>query len=323
MSKEKENTDKQAEEIVGLDDGDLKEEELNVKAKNSSDGADGEGDEGSSKKGLLDKLMNNYKKFIMPAAIAIGASVISIVGTKFIGGSSPDSSDGISVEQAAHSEEVDNSDEIVNSDNSESSESNDLIIIDSTALAAGDSLDHKQNDNETKEMMSAITIDTAALMAELAFLDYTPEMEAEEKKLEEIASSTLHDTAKTGSTDLVGMTPQDSVDTLNWLDKEMAKLDKSKAENAQKVKELKTLEYKIDKALIKIEQAESARIINLARLYDGMRAKQVGKLFENLDDKAVLAILPRMKSANAAKILEIMPPKRAARISTKMISLLE
>ncbi|RKX18764.1 MAG: magnesium transporter MgtE, partial [Candidatus Zixiibacteriota bacterium] len=71
------------------------------------------------------------------------------------------------------------------------------------------------------------------------------------------------------------------------------------------------------------EQVESARITSIARLYDGMRPEQVGKLFENLDDKAVMAILPRMKSANAAKIMAIMPPKRAARISTKMITVME
>jgi flagellar motility protein MotE (MotC chaperone) len=88
-------------------------------------------------------------------------------------------------------------------------------------------------------------------------------------------------------------------------------------------KELEKLEYKVNQGLMKIGQAESARIINLARLYDGMKPEAVAQLFANLSDEVILSLLPRMKSANAAKILALMPPKRAARISTQMITVLE
>jgi flagellar motility protein MotE (MotC chaperone) len=107
------------------------------------------------------------------------------------------------------------------------------------------------------------------------------------------------------------------------LDREREDINNQKIELARDRKELQALEYQVNTALATLEQAESARVINLARLYDGMRPDAVAKLFENLNDEAVMVLLPRMKPANAAKILAIMPPKRAAKISTKMITVLE
>ncbi len=121
----------------------------------------------------------------------------------------------------------------------------------------------------------------------------------------------------------LGLSPEDSADTMAWLDKEMAKLKKERQEIAKKRKELEKLEYKVDQALIKIEQAETARTINLARLYDNMRPEDVAKLFANLPDDVVISIMPRMKPANASKILAMIPAKRAARLSTMMITVLE
>lgn len=153
----------------------------------------------------------------------------------------------------------------------------------------------------TKKDVDAMEIDTAEIMKELEYLFSTPEGEA----------------------GALGMTSSDSLDTLNWIQKEMAKLDKANAENEKRIRELQALELKIDQALLKIDQAESTRIAKLARLYDGMKPAEVAKLFANLKDNVVLSVLPRMKPANASKILGLLPPKRAARISTRMITVLE
>ncbi len=294
MALDKENKEKKSEEIVGLDGGDLKEE------------GEGNGEEGINKKGLLDK----YKKFILPVAIALGAFVISIVGVKFLNAPSHELSEEVSVEDSGHSEVSDNIE-------------NEKLSMDNIKKRNDDESNKQSLENMAEESSDAFSIDTSAIMDGLAFLDYTPEMEAEDKKQGQMDEGSPSDGNNDGADQYTGMTPQDSVDTLNWLAKELTRLDKAKAASASKIKELKALEYKVNLALKKIEQAESARITNLARLYDGMRPEQVGKLFENLDDKAVLAILPRMKSANAAKIMAIMPPKRAAKISTKMITVLE
>ncbi|MEW5924333.1 MAG: hypothetical protein AB1746_10130 [Candidatus Zixiibacteriota bacterium] len=152
-----------------------------------------------------------------------------------------------------------------------------------------------------KEDVSKIEIDTADIMKELDFLFYTPDMEAAES----------------------GIAPKDSLDTLTWIQKEMAKLAEERSSIAVKQKELEQLKYSVDQGLLKIEQAESARIIQLARLYDGMKPNEVAKLFANLSDEVVVSILPRMKPANASKILGLLPPKRAAELSTDMISVVE
>ena len=153
----------------------------------------------------------------------------------------------------------------------------------------------------TKEDVTGIEIDTTEIMKELEFLFYTPDMEAGE----------------------LGITAEDSIDTLNWIQKEMARLSEVNAEHEKRLRELQELERKIDEAMVKIEQAESTRMVKLARLYDGMKPDEVAKLFANLDDDMIVTLLPRMKPANAAKILGLLPPKRAARISTQMITVLE
>lgn len=153
----------------------------------------------------------------------------------------------------------------------------------------------------TMEDFGQYEIDTAEIMSGLEFIFTTPQKEAA----------------------LVGMSVQDSVDTLNWIEKKMAELDREDKEIEKKRKSLTDLEYKVDQGMIKINQAESSRIIKLARLYDGMKAGDVSKLFSNLPDDIVVSILPRMKLGNAGKIMALMSPKRAARISTQMITVLE
>jgi flagellar motility protein MotE (MotC chaperone) len=144
-------------------------------------------------------------------------------------------------------------------------------------------------------------IDTAEIMKQLEFLFINP--------LENNSPA--------------GLTPQDSADTLGWIQKEMVKLERKRSEVDKRLEELQGLQSKIDKSLAEIKEIESARITNLARLYDGMKAEEVAKVFANLEDDVVVSILLNLKPAVASKILGIMPPKRAAKLSTQMISLLE
>jgi adenylyl-sulfate kinase len=59
----------------------------------------------------------------------------------------------------------------------------------------------------------------------------------------------------------------------------MINLDKRLNTVEKREKELEKLEYRVNQALTKISQAESSRINNLARLYDGMKPAEVAKLF--------------------------------------------
>jgi len=142
------------------------------------------------------------------------------------------------------------------------------------------------------------------IMDNLAFLDYEPQVEDMEEE--------------TG-----GMAVEDSIEAVNWFKQEETRLAEKEKELKTRERELNVLDKKVTQKLLKIEQAESTRISSLARLYDGMESRSVSQLMANLDDATVVSILPRMKQKNASQVLQLMPPKRAARLSKQMITIAE
>jgi len=161
------------------------------------------------------------------------------------------------------------------------------------------------NESDEDSILAQFGDDPSALeniMRNLEFLDYEPapaEMGEEE----------------------YGMSVEDSIETVNWLNAEKARLAEKEKELGAREKELAILDKKVSQKLLKVEQAESGRVANLAKLYDGMDARAVAKLIANLDDGTVVSILPRMKLKNASQVLSLMPAKRAARLSKQMITI--
>jgi len=258
-------------------------------------------DETPQKQSLFGKL----KKFILPVGIGMGSMLIMLAVYVFIigGGHRND-------ENSQKTETESSADESHAIDPDNSGDKTQLVIIEEAAGSKKTHKSEKQEKNKahkvdtvklTRENPEEIEIDTTEIMKGLEFIFATPDQEMMDK----------------------AMTPQDSIDTLNWIQKEMVKLDKKTKELEAKRKEYETIEYKVNQSLLKLEQAESARIINLARLYDGMKPHEVSKLFANLSNDVIISIIPRMKPANASKILALLPPKRAAKISTSMITVLE
>lgn len=142
------------------------------------------------------------------------------------------------------------------------------------------------------------------IMDNLAFLDYEPDIgEVEE--------------------DSPGLSVEDSVEAVSWLEKEKTALAEKEKELNARQKKLEKLDKEVNQKLLKLEQAESARVSKLAKLYDGMDPRSVTKLMANLDDATVVAILPRMKIKNASAVLSLMPSQRAARLSKRMITIAE
>jgi flagellar motility protein MotE (MotC chaperone) len=117
--------------------------------------------------------------------------------------------------------------------------------------------------------------------------------------------STRMDSTSTGN--MTGPIPdslkQQGVD----ISKEKAELEKLKGE----VKEL----------LSNKARSDSQQVKNLAKIYDGIEAQQLAAVLANMDDSLVIAIIPCMKTLKAGKILESMPPDRAARISSKLLGM--
>ncbi len=115
----------------------------------------------------------------------------------------------------------------------------------------------------------------------------------------------------------------DSIDDAAWLKAEKEKLDAERTELETLKRDMDAQENRIKKLLAQIEKMESSRVNALAKLYDGMEAARVAPLLNQLTDEQAVQILMRMKPANAAKILGVMSPNRAASISARMINLTE
>ncbi len=139
------------------------------------------------------------------------------------------------------------------------------------------------------------------IVANLALLEYTP---SDSELAEED-----------------GMSLADSLEQMSWIEREKLEIASRKKDLDAREKELNNLEKTVDSKLIRIEQAESSRTSQLAKLYDSMDSRAVAKLMMNLDDETVVTLLPRMKSKNAALVLQLLPSKRAAVLSKKMITI--
>jgi flagellar motility protein MotE (MotC chaperone) len=153
--------------------------------------------------------------------------------------------------------------------------------------------------------IDSLTATDTSILAEvnrnLAALDYDPTKDSSAKPT------------------TIVMTAKDSLAAVSWLDKEKEKLrDKEKALNVREV-QLNKLDAELSKKMIKIEQVTTAKIADLAKLYDGMDSKAVAAMMASLDDTTIVSVLPRMKQKNASIVLGLMPPARAASISRQMI----
>ena len=115
----------------------------------------------------------------------------------------------------------------------------------------------------------------------------------------------------------------DSAQAVNWIEQEKARLAVLEKELEARDKQLNVRESQVKQKMLVLEQAESTRISKLAKLYNGMDAVAVAKLFANLDDETVVALLPRMNTKNASAVMALMPPVRAARLSKQMITIAE
>jgi flagellar motility protein MotE (MotC chaperone) len=116
---------------------------------------------------------------------------------------------------------------------------------------------------------------------------------------------------------------KDSSRFLEWVQTEHDKIATQWKELDDKEKQIERREYKLKQLIEQKNQMESARIASLAKLYDGMKPQQVAPLINRLDDDQAVQVLLKMKSANAAKILGVISPDRAAKLSSKMITLAE
>ncbi len=83
--------------------------------------------------------------------------------------------------------------------------------------------------------------------------------------------------------------------------------------------ELESLKIEVEGLLETKKRKNEEKLNNLAKIYDGMNPIQLAEVMTGMHDSIVVEILPRMKRQKVSKILESMPPERAAVISALLL----
>lgn len=115
----------------------------------------------------------------------------------------------------------------------------------------------------------------------------------------------------------------DTMAEISWVESEKRKIQADKMALAIERKQLETLRQDVETLLARKDQVKSERVAYLAKLFDGMKQDEISKLMAQLDDNTIVAVLPKMKTASASKVLAMLPPERAARITTVLLGLNE
>jgi len=249
-------------------------------------------DTASSKKGLL--------KYILFGAGGLVLVAIVVFGTIFLFGK--DDPEAESADGFEYTTTIDEE------DGEESYPSDDAEPVSEVHNVAGAKTQIETGMSIEDSIMASLEDESDVfdeIMKNLEFLDYDPTSEELGEDIEPVLSS------------------EDSIEQVNWLESEKTRLAEWETKLDARKRELDITDKKVSQKLLKIEQAESAKVSNLAKLYDGMDPRAVAKVMANLDDATVVSILPRMKLKNASAVLSLMPAKRGARLSKKMITIAE
>lgn len=173
------------------------------------------------------------------------------------------------------------------------------------------------DDYEKAKKAEPRTPDLFAELEDLSFLDDTNLFDEAGAAADEMKDALANNKSARGKR----ISKKDSLEALDWITVEKKQISVERVELEKLKKRLDVQERTIDQKLRQMDQVQATKLNTLAKLYDGMKADQVARMIVKLDDKTIVSILPRMKNANASKILGLMPPARGARISKQMITL--
>lgn len=113
-----------------------------------------------------------------------------------------------------------------------------------------------------------------------------------------------------------GVIPQHIMKLQAALAEREAQLKKREQDLDQREKELADRE-------LRMQQHVSQKVVAMAKLYDGMEPAAAAKVLVNLEDDVVADLIPRMKPKNAAAVMALLPPVRAAEISRQIMAITE
>jgi flagellar motility protein MotE (MotC chaperone) len=125
------------------------------------------------------------------------------------------------------------------------------------------------------------------------------------------------------SDSLGGMSEEDSLAQMEWYDQQKREIQNEWRKLELERAELEKLKHETMTLLDQRKNIEDANTVQMAKLFDSMKAQDIAAILENMTDDQVGMILMKMKKQNASKVLAVMPAERAAKITTQMMNLAE
>jgi flagellar motility protein MotE (MotC chaperone) len=122
---------------------------------------------------------------------------------------------------------------------------------------------------------------------------------------------------------LVQMTEEDSLSKMAWYDRQKQEIEAEWRKIDLERQKLETLKYETMNLLDQRKNIEDANTVQMAKLFDSMKADEIAAILANMTDHQVGLILMKMKKQNASKVLAALPAERAAQITTQMMNLAE
>jgi flagellar motility protein MotE (MotC chaperone) len=86
----------------------------------------------------------------------------------------------------------------------------------------------------------------------------------------------------------------------------------------RKIVELKSLQAAIDALIKKHDEQEEQKLQSLVKIYEGMKPKDAGRIFEELDIDTLLLVAERMKERKLSPIMATLNPVKAKEVTEKI-----
>jgi flagellar motility protein MotE (MotC chaperone) len=89
----------------------------------------------------------------------------------------------------------------------------------------------------------------------------------------------------------------------------------------KKVESLKALQQTIEDKMIKYDEQQTNKLLNLVKIYENMKPKDAGRIFEELEMDVLLEVAEKMNKRRLAPILAKMAPKKARDVTEELFRL--
>ncbi|SCA57889.1 FlaA locus 229 kDa protein [Candidatus Terasakiella magnetica] len=89
----------------------------------------------------------------------------------------------------------------------------------------------------------------------------------------------------------------------------------------KKVQSLKALQRTIEDKMIKYDDEQDEKLVNLIKIYENMKPKDAGRIFEELEMDVLLEVAEKMNKRRLAPILAKMDPKKARDVTEELFRL--